>query len=39
VVATFFKGHPTVLNGRLNTPYRYTETVPAPDSTGAVSGA
>ena len=23
VVATFFKGHPTVLDGKLNTPYRY----------------
>lgn len=23
VVATFFKGHPTVLNGELNTPYPY----------------
>ena len=23
VVATFFKGHPTVLDGKLNTPYRW----------------
>jgi dihydroorotase len=23
VVATFFKGHPTVLSGELNTPYRH----------------
>src|SRR5207253_7845369 len=23
VVATFFKGHPTVLDGKLNTPYRH----------------
>jgi len=23
VVATFFRGHPTVLDGALNTPYRY----------------
>jgi dihydroorotase len=23
VVATFFKGHPTVLDGRLNTPYQH----------------
>ena len=23
VVATFFSGHPTVLDGALNTPYRY----------------
>jgi dihydroorotase len=32
VVATFFKGHPTVLNGELNTPYRHgadPETSPA----------
>jgi dihydroorotase len=33
VVATFFKGHPTVLNGELNTPYRHganhEETAPA----------
>ncbi|UVJ37866.1 dihydroorotase [Arthrobacter sp. CJ23] len=32
VVATFFRGHPTVLDGKLNTPYRY------PDAAGAVSG-
>jgi dihydroorotase len=23
VVATFFRAHPTVLNGALNTPYRH----------------
>jgi dihydroorotase len=23
VVATFYKGHPTVLDGKLNTPYRH----------------
>jgi dihydroorotase len=23
-VATFYKGHPTVLGGKLNTPYRET---------------
>lgn len=32
VVATFFKGHPTVLEGKLNTPYRY-----AADAAGAGS--
>ncbi len=31
VVATFFKGHPTVLNGSLNTPYRH----PAATAAGA----
>jgi dihydroorotase len=35
VIATFFKGHPTVLDGQLNTPYRYPETAAV---SGAVSG-
>ena len=39
VVATFFKGHPTVLNGKLNTPYRYAGNYPTPDAAGAVSGS
>ena len=29
VVATFFKGHPTVLDGKLNTPYRWLPEAPA----------
>ena len=29
VVATFFKGHPTVLAGELNTPYPYAAATPA----------
>ena len=28
VVATFFKGHPTVLDGKLNTPYRWRPETP-----------
>jgi dihydroorotase len=30
VVATFFKGHPTVLDGKLNTPYRHPAAATAP---------
>jgi dihydroorotase len=29
VVATFFKGHPTVLDGELNTPFRHAASVGA----------
>jgi dihydroorotase len=29
VVATFFKGHPTVLGGALNTPYRHAASIGA----------
>jgi dihydroorotase len=37
VVATFFKGHPTVLDGKLNTPYRWLPEAPGtPD--GAAAG-
>ena len=37
VVATFFKGHPTVLDGKLNTPYRWLpETTELP---GAAAGS
>jgi dihydroorotase len=34
VRATFFKGHPTVLDGSLNTPYRYPS-----DAAAAGTGA
>src|SRR5690349_9688365 len=35
VVATFFKGHPTVLDGKLNTPYRYPSEAPVAGVSGA----
>ena len=35
VVATFFKGHPTVLDGKLNTPYRYPAEAQAAGTAGA----
>jgi dihydroorotase len=35
VVATFFKGHPTVLDGKLNTPYRYPTEAPVAGAAGA----
>ena len=35
VVATFFKGHPTVLDGKLNTPYRWLAEAPAEPGTAA----
>jgi dihydroorotase len=35
VVATFFKGHPTVLDGKLSTPYRYPAEAQAAGTAGA----
>jgi dihydroorotase len=35
VVATFFRGHPTVLEGKLNTPYRYPSDAPAAGTAAA----